>query len=57
MFPTLAKSAEVAARVRRQHQASGQILRGIPLVPIPEEDEDVDTTLRLNLAPPDASGR
>ena len=56
MFPTLAESAGVVARVRRQHQASGQILRGIPLVPTPEEDEDMDTALRLSLAPPDASG-
>ena len=56
MFPTLAESAGVVARVRRQHQASGQTLSGIPIVQIPEEDEAMDTTLRLSLTPPDASG-
>ena len=56
VFPTLAESAEVVARVRRQHQASGQTLSGIPIVQIPEEDEAMDTTLRLSLTPPDASG-
>ena len=58
IFPNLADStAGEITRVRHQLRASDMILRGIPLAQIPEEGEDVDTTLRLSLAPPDASGR
>jgi hypothetical protein len=29
----------------------------VPIIPDPEEDEDVDTTLRLSLTQPNANGR
>ena len=57
IFPNLADSmAGEVTQVRHQLRASDLILRGVPLVRIPEEGEDVDTTLRLSLTPPDASG-
>ena len=44
--------AQVLARAQPQPQERGAILEGVPGIPHPPEDEDVDTTLRLGNAPP-----
>ena len=48
---------ESMARARQRLVVRGPILQGIPVAPAPEEEESVDTTLRLSLATPDANDR
>ena len=59
VVPYVGSSAfeESMARARQRLVVSGPILQGIPVVPAPEEEEGVDTTLRLRLATPDAHDR
>jgi hypothetical protein len=52
-----ASVAQVLARAQQQPQEQGVILEGVPAIPHPAEDGDVDTTLRLGHATPTSRGR
>ena len=48
--------AEVATIVHQFIEARGAVPEGVPAIPHPAEDGDVDTTLRLGRAPPTTKG-
>ena len=52
-----ASGTQALAPVQQYLQAGGIILEGVPAIPHPAEDGDVDTTLRLGHAPPTTRGR
>ena len=51
-----ASVTQALARVQQHPQERGIILEGMPAIPHPAEDGDVDTTLRLGRAPPTTRG-
>ena len=48
---------QALARAQQHPQERGVILEGVPAIPHPADDEDVDTTLCLGPAPPTTRGR
>ena len=51
-----ASGTQALAPVQQHLQAGGIILEGVPAIPHPSGDGDVDTTLRLGPAPPTTRG-
>ena len=52
-----ASGTQALAPVQQYLQAGGIILEGVPAIPHPAGDGDVDTTLRLGHTPPTTRGR